>query len=229
MPTGTQGTQAWDRYAFVNNNPVRYNDPTGHELCLTALCIGTALLPIAQFAQDAPDLIFSSWGKIHPTANGNVALTTGIRNGTFQNTFGLAPGGNYNPSTITSAAAKTNAWSAIKGSNVLISLGLSFGENVTSGEHEAFTQEFWTSVGVDAVLSIVTQVAVAAIVGGAFAIIGVAASPLLITALIIGGSMAAGYLLEENGINDTMEEVINQTVDAVEETVEEYKDDEEYE
>lgn len=30
MPTGGQGTQAWDRYAFVNNNPVRYNDPTGH-------------------------------------------------------------------------------------------------------------------------------------------------------------------------------------------------------
>jgi len=32
VPTSTQGTQAWDRYAFVNNNPVRYNDPTGHEL-----------------------------------------------------------------------------------------------------------------------------------------------------------------------------------------------------
>ena len=30
VPTGTQGTQAWDRYAYVNNNPVRYNDPTGH-------------------------------------------------------------------------------------------------------------------------------------------------------------------------------------------------------
>jgi RHS repeat-associated protein len=28
----TQGTQAWDRYAYVNNNPVRYNDPTGHDL-----------------------------------------------------------------------------------------------------------------------------------------------------------------------------------------------------
>jgi RHS repeat-associated protein len=32
VPTGTQGTQAWDRYAFVNNNPVRYTDPTGHEI-----------------------------------------------------------------------------------------------------------------------------------------------------------------------------------------------------
>jgi len=30
VPTGTQGTQAWDRYAYVNNNPVRYTDPTGH-------------------------------------------------------------------------------------------------------------------------------------------------------------------------------------------------------
>jgi hypothetical protein len=27
-----QGMQAWDRYAYVNNNPVRYNDPTGHEI-----------------------------------------------------------------------------------------------------------------------------------------------------------------------------------------------------
>ena len=32
VPTGTQGTQAWDRYAYVNNNPVRYNDPTGHDI-----------------------------------------------------------------------------------------------------------------------------------------------------------------------------------------------------
>jgi RHS repeat-associated protein len=26
----TQGTQAWDRYAYTNNNPLRYTDPNGH-------------------------------------------------------------------------------------------------------------------------------------------------------------------------------------------------------
>jgi RHS repeat-associated protein len=32
IPEQTQGTQAWDHYAYVNNNPVNASDPTGH-LC----------------------------------------------------------------------------------------------------------------------------------------------------------------------------------------------------
>lgn len=30
IPESTQGVQAWDRYAYVNNSPATYNDPTGH-------------------------------------------------------------------------------------------------------------------------------------------------------------------------------------------------------
>ena len=33
----TQGTQGFDRYAYVNNNPLRYTDPSGH-------CIGPLLV-----------------------------------------------------------------------------------------------------------------------------------------------------------------------------------------
>jgi RHS repeat-associated protein len=36
IPESTQGTQAWDRYAGMNNNPIRYNDPSGHcPFCVT--------------------------------------------------------------------------------------------------------------------------------------------------------------------------------------------------
>ena len=33
VPIASQGVQAWDRYAYVNNAPTRYTDPTGHRAC----------------------------------------------------------------------------------------------------------------------------------------------------------------------------------------------------
>ena len=32
VPLAQQGSQAWDRFAYVNNNPLRYIDPSGHML-----------------------------------------------------------------------------------------------------------------------------------------------------------------------------------------------------
>lgn len=33
VPLQVQGTQAFDRYAYVNNNPLRYSDPSGYRAC----------------------------------------------------------------------------------------------------------------------------------------------------------------------------------------------------
>jgi hypothetical protein len=35
-PTSSQGSQAWDRLAYVNNNPILHNDPSGH--CFNDTC-----------------------------------------------------------------------------------------------------------------------------------------------------------------------------------------------
>ena len=35
VPADIQGTQAFDRYAYVNNNPLKYTDPTGNYACNT--------------------------------------------------------------------------------------------------------------------------------------------------------------------------------------------------
>lgn len=32
VPTQSQGVQAWDRYAYVNNSPIKNTDPTGHSM-----------------------------------------------------------------------------------------------------------------------------------------------------------------------------------------------------
>jgi RHS repeat-associated protein len=43
VPLASQGVQAWDRFAYTNNNPVRYNDPSGHCLVLCTAIIGAAV------------------------------------------------------------------------------------------------------------------------------------------------------------------------------------------
>ena len=58
----TQGTQAWDRYAFVNNNPVRYNDPTGHDIGPAIMAAGATLMAIGLIMSFIPP-IADSWSN----------------------------------------------------------------------------------------------------------------------------------------------------------------------
>jgi hypothetical protein len=56
----SQGVQAYDRYAYVNNNPVKYNDPTGHFLNVAAGAFLGAVVGIG---------IVAYIGLAHPEAN----------------------------------------------------------------------------------------------------------------------------------------------------------------
>ena len=44
VPLQVQGTQAFDRYAYVNNNPLRYTDPSGNRACDDYYGSGCAVL-----------------------------------------------------------------------------------------------------------------------------------------------------------------------------------------
>jgi RHS repeat-associated protein len=45
IPEQSQGVQAWDRYAYTNNNPLLYTDPSGH--CIICIAVGIAILAAA--------------------------------------------------------------------------------------------------------------------------------------------------------------------------------------
>ena len=44
VPEDTQGVQAWDRYAYVNNDPINATDPTGHFLAPVLIGAGVGAL-----------------------------------------------------------------------------------------------------------------------------------------------------------------------------------------
>jgi RHS repeat-associated protein len=66
VPVASQGVQAWDKYAGMNNNPVRYNDPTGHcPWCIGALIggvIGAAITGATYAITNQGDSF--NWGEL---------------------------------------------------------------------------------------------------------------------------------------------------------------------
>lgn len=69
-----QGTQAWDKYAYVNNSPVNYTDPTGHWVddgCSTEGCS-------AKEGQEYYDYVYNVvYGNVDKKANAEKVETVG--------------------------------------------------------------------------------------------------------------------------------------------------------
>ncbi len=75
----SQGNGAFDRYAYVNNNPVKYNDPTGHDVGCAGLdaagCPSYNTLPSANDVQLQIDT--SNYQKAADYAVGAYRLSVG--------------------------------------------------------------------------------------------------------------------------------------------------------
>jgi RHS repeat-associated protein len=75
VPSATQGVQAWDRFAYTNNNPVLYTDPNGHSirppicwLCGLTFSYASAGGPFAAdgFLNSVLDMAITAVGSLYP-------------------------------------------------------------------------------------------------------------------------------------------------------------------
>jgi RHS repeat-associated protein len=74
VPLASQGTQAWDRYAYANNNPLRYTDLSGHKACEQACpddVIDESMFALLNFVDT---VIFDENGNLRSEYNGLSAM-----------------------------------------------------------------------------------------------------------------------------------------------------------
>jgi RHS repeat-associated protein len=136
VPTSTQGVQAYDRYAYTNNNPLRYTDSSGHciNILIGAVIGGFAGAGVSYGRQVATNISQNGWSTNALTNNidmgdiGAVALVGTISGGLIGSGVGVAAG----VGMIASAAGTGMAASAI-GYTVAATLGGDYQTNEMVG------------------------------------------------------------------------------------------------
>jgi hypothetical protein len=67
-----QGVQGLNRYAFVNNNPIRYNDPSGHGMCEDTETEGRCNSKLGLLLRYVDDEIVNKKGDIKQKHKGDI-------------------------------------------------------------------------------------------------------------------------------------------------------------
>ncbi|MBL8098504.1 MAG: RHS repeat-associated core domain-containing protein [Anaerolineales bacterium] len=126
VPEESQGVQAWDRFAYVNNSPIVYNDPTGHCIILCIIAIGAVIgasVNVYTQYQETKSMENINWGEVAVAAGigavaGAVAAVIIVPAATAAGTTAAA----YTGSTFIGIATELTLGSFMAGtSNVLLS------------------------------------------------------------------------------------------------------------
>jgi RHS repeat-associated protein len=130
----SQGVQAYDRYAYANNNPVKYTDPTGHFAWLPVLTLGGALIgAVVNYTSQVVNNYNTNGGDL------GSALTTNIDVGSVANSAlaGAAVGfsvGVLGPAAVAVAGDAITGVGLITGSATIFTAGVSASEaSITLG------------------------------------------------------------------------------------------------
>lgn len=108
IPEVAQGTQAWDRYAYTNNTPVQYNDPSGH--CILCIVIGAVAGAAVGYATQVYNNFQNNGGNLEKALTTNISADPILAGAVTGATIGLGVG---IVSTLASGAAAAAGGSTI--------------------------------------------------------------------------------------------------------------------
>jgi RHS repeat-associated protein len=120
----SQGVQAYDRYAYANNNPVKYTDPSGHFAWLPVITLGGALIgAVVNYTSQVVNNFQSNGVDL------GSALTTNIDVGSIANSalVGAAAGfsaGVLGPAALAVVGDALTGVGLVSGSTTIFSAGM---------------------------------------------------------------------------------------------------------
>ena len=109
VPPGVQG---YDRYAYVNNNPMRFTDPTGHFPIIPIIGLIGMAVALSQVPSDVPQTDPANWGNenvfwagmsVNPVVDFVVSTVQCVTSGCDPVTYSMTALPGPNPKTIANA------------------------------------------------------------------------------------------------------------------------------
>jgi RHS repeat-associated protein len=144
VPQASQGVQAWDRYCYVNNNPLKNNDPSGHCPMCVAAALGFVIGAGVNYAIQTYNNYQSGMSLSQSMKPSNINLGAVLASGVGGAVAGLTMGALSAGAAAIGITASANSVAAIAGNAVGGAIA-----NVAGGQAEALATGLISSTTID--------------------------------------------------------------------------------